>query len=313
MKVFIGERDMGENMWTFRVFHIFARLLEKKSDWQVLRVGHNSVKDIRSKVLSPDTTVVMFTFGRLTHKIMDRILPQCKCKIVHAMDDTNRPEVWKSGTKFCHAICGPGLMRDPEFAEVIRKFWPEGKSFELCPLYNGIPYVQEFNDREKKKPQVIFPSRNFLRKWYPFRVQWKNFICSRPDLASQVSFLHLSDNFAGKAYVDHIGSFKACLVVIPKEGYLVAKLFEAILGGSILLVYFPPGIGEVSRREWISLGFVEGSHYLEVTFETFPMVLDDVMGGKYNDLPRKAFDFAMANHRIETNRFEDFLSFANKL
>jgi hypothetical protein len=304
MKLFIDVNLPQFPLHSHRTISRFAQRLEGVEGWKVLLLGREDLSTIKSQVVGPDVRLLVVCESRMARLLYHEI-KQCKGKRLWFLSDVLDPRWWK-GVELFDCAFGSAIMTEPPYISLIKSKWDNPKTaIDLRFLHHCLPYEADYVEKDRRGNRIVFPSRVF-DSHYPFRMQWRRFIDERKHLV--VDYLDKSSNKCGKEYVEHIGSYPACLVVVTVHGYLILKLYEVILAGSLLLISFPPNNqGKVARKVWNSMGFENMVHYVEVTLENIVKVSKSIEEGKFKDIPKAAHAHAMAHHSLDC-RLKEFFS-----
>jgi len=142
-------------------------------------------------------------------------------------------------------------------------------NYKLIWFPHSIRYMINFNDSPINK--IFMPGR-LNKDIYPGREKLKqlsknnnNIIILKPNVNYRINKDNLKDNsLFGEAYYKKLSTYICCFTddLIPERPYLVAKHFEIMGSGSLLLANNPN-----TKEHFEKLGYIDGQHYISCTIE----------------------------------------------
>jgi hypothetical protein len=299
---------------TMTSFLIGKTLEDKKvRGWKTCFVGREPLDEIYRLMVQRETRLVVVSHNifsirdALTRRTIRKGVANCPGRRLYFIEDVFGARWW-GNMKLFHGYIGTVLYPHDAYRKSMQAYYPVRA--HRPPLHfvpHGIPYPTTLDGSKPQTNKILFPSRNFGHH-YPYRCSWVHFLRGDAGRISNIAFLDKGSNVTGKSFINYLGSHRAVLVVVTQSGYLIRKLYETIMAGSILLVAFPSGLpGDAARETWESLGFKNGVHYLEVTFENYDSLAARVLRGEFEGMAGAAHKEGMANHLVPEDRLERFL------
>jgi hypothetical protein len=275
-------------------FQALARVMEndEDSDWRVCLVGRETIPTIldlcgkaeivvvTSRVLVPLDRPKAYVAS--IKPLLDG-LKACSSRKMLYQDDT-RMRLWWTGVEDYGfgGFIGTYFYPWPSWMRHSKKFWPYKVSQDTPCLWlpHSAASPQAPLDLRTTKPKVIFPSTAFNHR-YPNRQLWYSFIQKSPYLNEVVDVLTEKGGLFGHRYTDYMKPYRAALLVVPPNEYIVQKYFQCMSIGIVPLLCFAVGHKEHRApnacRAFEELGFKRGVHYVEVTLDNFEGVVKDLM------------------------------------
>lgn len=291
-----------------------ANALRNTEGWKVAFYKHDNYIEICNAITDTEIKLLVFTHNMFAIKnaqhrrAIRKSLMRSRAVRLFFIEDVIG-ERWWEPMKLFNGFIGSVLYPSDTYRSIIKKYWsiPHHKGM-MHFVPHGVSYHVPFNALFDKQ-KIVFPSRNFSSATYPYRFEWKRFIDSYSELSSRCDYLDKSSGVTGEKYIQAIGRYKACLVVVTITGYLIRKIYETIMSGSLLLLAFPPNTeGHVAREVWNNIGFTNNVHYLEATFENFDTLSKQIIeSDMYNHIPENAYKEAIENHIVYVDRLRRFI------
>lgn len=233
-------------------------------------------KALREELKDVDLLVITVQTTKL--KAINKMVMSLPLKRVVYMEDINNPLVWHA-CRYGAGYIGSSLFPwEPDVRTSIQSLSSRVRSKPFWFLghfgYEGL-YV----DPTSKQSKIVFPSTFFTASYSSRRVEQRNRILAHPYLKDKVDFLDASKGIKDLAFVKHLGTYKAVLVVVPGttplDSFVVRKVYETLSTASALLMDF--GVKDsYAKRAMDRLGFVEGVHYLDVTENLMSFSFDSI-------------------------------------
>jgi hypothetical protein len=170
-------------------------------------------------------------------------------------------------------------------------FWPHSVRYDCT--YNSKPIRKILVSGRLN--ENIYPNRQTI-----FNLSQKNKrICY---LSPNVGYREKKDSLDntkifGEKFVKHMSKFLCCFTcdANPNRPYIVAKHFEILSSGSLLL-----SCNENTKKYFEILGFIDNVHYISCTkdniIEKINFILNSENLGKINEIRYSGYNFAKINH-----------------
>ena len=213
----------------------------------------------------------------------------------------------------------------------IQKKMPKVDSNHIVYLPHSVYYQCKYNEKPINKLFVgghikNYPPRMFLHKLSK-QNKYKNMIdIKKPNIGYKVKEEEKSKTLFGQSFVDKMNQYIACftddVIGLDKKlieecggnGYIVAKHFE-ILGSGSLLVSF----NERTKDMFELIGFIDGKHYISVNekniVDKIEYILDPKNKKEIDKIRKDGQEFAIKNHnyKTRTNYIQQWVTDKKKL
>lgn len=252
-----------------------------------------------------DADLLVITVQTTKLKAINKLVMSLPLKRLVYMEDINNPLVW-------HACrYGAGYLGSSLFS------WEPDVRTRLQSLYSRIGskpfwflghfgYEGLYVDPASKISKIVFPSTFFTKGYSSRRVEQRDRILAHPYLKNKVDFLDGSKGIRDLAFVKHLGSYLAVLVVVPGttplDSFVVRKVYETLSTASVLLMDFGKR-DSYAKRAMDRLGFVEGVHYLDVTENLLSFSFKNTSA--LATIGKAGYEFVQKAH-LGKHRVEDF-------
>jgi hypothetical protein len=195
----------------------------------------------------------------------------------------------------------------------IQKKMPRVKSTHIVYLPHSIYYKCEFNENPINKIFVgghikNYPPREYLNKLSNTK-DFKNKIdCFKPK-CGRYSFTpkNKKNYIVGQDFINKMNNYIACftddVIGMDKKlieecggnGYIVAKHFEILASGSLLVSF-----NERTKDMFKLIGFIDGIHYISVNYDNINdkinFILDIKNRHEIDKIRKNGYDLSLKNH-----------------
>ncbi len=184
------------------------------------------------------------------------------------------------------------------YAYCYLKYYPEFKSLYFLP--HAATYIIEYNESPKNK---ILITGRLNKEIYPFRnlmyqiSKYNTFLEYLPVKCGYEIEKDSNDLIYGERYIKKLNEYLACFTCDANADrpYIVAKHFEILISGSLLLAGNPN-----TKKYFEKLGFIDGVHYISASIENIHDKIDFIVNpenrDKINEIRRNGHNFAKKHH-----------------
>lgn len=213
----------------------------------------------------------------------------------------------------------------------IQKKMPKVKSDHIVYLPHSVYYQSEFNKNPQNKLFVGGHIKNYPPREYLYKLsktkEYNNLIESyRPGIGYKVEKYNKKKVIFGQAFVDKMSEYLVCftddVIGLDKKlieecggnGYIVAKHFEILGSGSLLMSF-----NERTKDMFELIGFIDGKHYISVTYENIidklEYILDPKNRKEIDKIRKCGQEFAIKNHnyKVRADYIQQWVTDKSKL
>jgi len=229
-----------------------------------------------------------------------------RCTKILFTDDVVGHLWWKDAACF-HGFWGSQFFPDPFYTSHIKTFWPK-RLKPSTPCIWIPPFLPPLDivptNATPRKPRIIFPSRD-LSHHYPERKAWYDWLHTSK-VGPLVDLCTASHGKLGPSFLHHLATYRACLVVVPRSGYIIRKFFECFATKTLVIGVFcevgeetPDSCRASTLKGLQAMGFLPGTHFLEGNASSLKSISQkDLESGTYQTMVEAAFDQAKSHHTL---------------
>lgn len=232
-----------------------------------------------------------------------------RCTKILFIDDVVGHLWWKDAAWF-DEFWGTQFFPDSFYISHIKTFWPKQLNPSIpCtwipPFFPSFCSLFDTKTRDTKRtPRIIFPSRD-LSHHYPERKAWYGWL-QTSKVGPLVDLCTASHGKLGPSFLRHLSTYRACLVVVPRSGYIIRKFFECFATKTLVIGVFcevgdekPDPCRRATLKGLEALGFLPGTHFLTGNAKTLDSIhQEDLESGKYQTMVEAAFEQAVSHHTL---------------
>lgn len=170
-------------------------------------------------------------------------------------------------------------------------YFPHGAAYtDIIFNCNPIPKIIITGHLNKN----VYPNRMFV---HDLAKKDKRIQYIKPDYGSYIIRECDRDKTYGKKYYQKLNKYLCCVVddACEKRPYIVAKFFEILASGSLLLAF-----NEKTKNHFIELGFEDNVHYLSTTKDNFLEKIKYILDPKNKNIIDKirmnGYDLVLEKH-----------------
>jgi len=212
----------------------------------------------------------------------------------------------------CYNKCDAAFIN---YAYNVQKKQPKVKSNKLIFLPHSCYYYSKFNTDPINKIFVGGHIKNYPPREYMVKLAkstHKDKIDHyRPKVGYKVSIEKQKKVLFGQSFVNKMSEYIACftddVIGMDKKlieecggnGYIVAKYFEILASGSLLLAF-----NERTKDMFELLGFIDKKHYLSVTYDNLEETINYILNKENRDIINKIRKNGQ-NHVLKHHKYTD--------